>query len=473
MQAHHAASPLDAALKALREKESYGALPSSASTAQPVSRVMSGASPTFSLLPIESHQPGSHFRALNLSASGIRALNLSASELNSSPSPVTLDPQPALHGGLQPPLSTASGGGFLTVQLPLSSARPTLSAAVSREAELRHVADDQMLPNGDYDAEFDFSPFTQRGAAGTAAKTGQETTLTVHCIFGYEPYHKMLPDARLKLFHFIKRALYTHREADRVALSFWCPARASSLQSSDNVLSVPNVMNFGRHSITHSFLDDFFSCALEMHSLNLLDAGDFAYHVFHSFSDVVPSLGRMHNENKSTQRWEIGSDIENVLFYKSVFQDIPAYAEYYCATAMQARNSSTQHALICMGGDISSLFVIKTAIEQGTIVFIVAQTGKLADCIAEVVHMQKQSKEQSEIAASLAHILKRCTGRDEGGSDTGDIWLHVSILQLKSNHLLAAISFDFCSLTGFSPKFSSLESARRSCSSRAVPSCMS
>jgi hypothetical protein len=168
----------------------------------------------------------------------------------------------------------------------------------------------------------------------------------------------------------------------------------------------------------------------------------------------------MHNENKSTQRWEISTDIGNVLFHKSsLFQDIAAYAKDYCATAMQARDSSMQHALICMGGDISSLFAIKAAIERGTIVFVISQTGKLANCIAEVAHMQKQSKQQSEIAASLAHILKRCTGPEEGVSDTGGVWLHVSIIQTHAFVYHRLISF--WQLDGLQPEvfFSAISQA--------------
>ncbi len=275
-----------------------------------------------------------------------------------------------------------------------------------------------------------FAQFVPSGSNGSTTEQEDERTLKVHFIAGCVPHHTMLPDARLKLFQFIKKTLYSHStDADRVNVSFWCPCRSRSSQSAS--LTLPNIPNFGRHSSRHSFVDDVFSCALEMHSLNLLHPDDFEYHVYHSYLDVAASLGEVRGctDSKSEHIWNMNPHMQNVFLHKSVFADVSDFASHYSATAMQTQDVNIQHAVMCLGGDLSSLFAIKAAIAQGIHVFIMSQTGKLADCISRAWHMQKEkSTHHSELLASLTSMLKHSTDDDEGAVDSERIWLHVSTI---------------------------------------------
>jgi hypothetical protein len=96
---------------------------------------------------------------------------------------------------------------------------------------------------------------------------------------------------------------------------------------------------------------------------------------------------------------------------------------------MQPQDDNTQHAVICLGGDLSSLFAIKGAISQGIHVFIMSQTGKLSDCISRAWQMQQdKSTHHSEILAGVTSILKHSTSHGEGAADSEHIWLHVSTI---------------------------------------------
>ena len=132
-------------------------------------------------------------------------------------------------------------------------------------------------------------------------------------------------------------------------------------------------------------------------------------------------------------------------------------------SVMRASDSSIHHILICMGGDLSSLFAIKSAIEKGLVIFVIAQTGKLANCIAALRKMHDNATQRSEILASLSIILKRSTGHDSGAgldASNDEIWLHVSIIKsfqcISDLQLFVSTSPSFCSLTAVSPNFSSL-----------------
>jgi hypothetical protein len=168
-----------------------------------------------------------------------------------------------------------------------------------------------------------------------------------------------------------------------------------------------------------------------MHSLNLLHPDDFEYHLYHSYLDVAASLGDVRDslESKSEQVWDMNPLMQSVFLHKSVFADVSDFAEHYCATAMQPQDDNTQHAVICLGGDLSSLFAIKGAISQGIHVFIMSQTGKLSDCISRAWQMQQdKSTHHSEILAGVTSILKHSTSHGEGAADSEHIWLHVSTI---------------------------------------------
>jgi hypothetical protein len=255
----------------------------------------------------------------------------------------------------------------------------------------------------------------------------------LHIVFGCDPYHSMLPNAHIKLFNFIKDALYALRiDSGRTAFSFWSPCSPSQSPrpSADN-LHVPNVLNFGRHSSHHSFLDDVVSCAIEMHSTVLPQTCNFAYHVFHSYDDVCASQGvinTMETPSSSTKRWTLPPNIDNIYFHKSECHDVMTGAELYCATAMRSAGGNAQHAAVCMGGDLGSIFVIKSAIEKGIQVFVIQQTGKLADCIAALKEMQNLSMQRSEILSNLLFMLQNCTSHDQSDS-TDKSWLYVSCIR--------------------------------------------
>jgi hypothetical protein len=407
---------VETALKALREKESVFTNDlSRPSTAQPTSSFIFASSPAVSSPSVATSQ---------LSSS-----RLSASEFHAfPPRNALLETQASAIAHWRGPQAAACPPPSFEALPPCrdASAETRLSGGNCNVDDESVDLEDDHLPSLDA-----FSPFTTHGASGcSATDTNYEKILMVHCTFGCAPDHYMLPDAHLKLSLFIKHALYElghSTDADRVAISFWCPHAPSSAH-----LAVPNIPNFGRHTAVHSFLDDFFNCALEMHSLNQLHANDFAYHVFHSYNTVKASLGSVSKcscSACSVQCWQINQDFGNVFFHRSFFDDMSAYADHYSATVMTTGDSHLQHALICMGGDLTTLFAIKAAIQQDIIVFVIAQTGKLADCIAEVRQMQNNSKLRSEILACLSTILKSCTGLDGVNGSPQGVWLHVSASQ--------------------------------------------
>jgi hypothetical protein len=426
MQAKQSSSGLDKAIEALLQR---GFPPESMSHA---SRASSTIPPSdLNSLPSHVFKPNS---AISISASSVLAddttrrevLGLSASEVSGSPAKdVVFDTrsEAALRQQLHHIAATQSPNG---------NSQSSFAASRSGSSFKLHAVDrDSIEPDREKPAVFpSFSQFVPSGANGSTTE-GDERTLKVHFVAGCVPYHTMLPDARLKFFQFIKKTLYSHStNADRVNVSFWTPCRSRSVQSAS--LALPNVQNFGRHSRRHSFVDDILSCALEMHTLNLLHPDDFEYHVHHSYLDVAASVGELRgsSDSKSEQIWSINPHMQNVFLHKAVFADVSDFAGHYSATEMQAQDDSTQHALICLGGDLSSLFAIKAAIAQGINVFIISPTGKLADCISRAWHMQKEkSTQHSELLSNLTSMLKQSTGSDEEAVNSERIWLHVSTFQ--------------------------------------------
>jgi hypothetical protein len=243
-------------------------------------------------------------------------------------------------------------------------------------------------------------------------------TLMLHFVAGFTPMHSMPSNARIELFNFMKQSFFMSRpsDCDRVAYSFWLhSAPRPDNPSIETTMNVPMQENFGRHSdVHHSFFDDFISCMLEMRDLHLPQFAEYGCHVFHSYDKIVPSQGEIDDVPfgaKKAKRWkEILPGSENVYFHKCPL-DLTASVEYYKATSMNTSDSNLNHAVICMGGDLSSLLVIKSALEKGISVFFIAKTGKLADCISEVRRMQK-SYQRPEILANLICDLKRCTSAD-------------------------------------------------------------
>ena len=266
-------------------------------------------------------------------------------------------------------------------------------------------------------------------------------TLMLHFVAGFSPMHSMLSNARIELFNFMKQSFFMSRpsDCDRVAYSFWLHSVPRPEHADDGTtMHVPMQENFGRHSeVHHSFFDDFISCMLEMRDLHLPQFAEYSCHVFHSYDRVVPSQGEIDDVDfgaKKAKRWkDILPGRESVYFHKSPL-DLTASAEYYNTTSMNTSDSNLNHAVICMGGDLSSLLVIKSALEKGISVFFIAKTGKLADCISEVRRMQK-SYQRPEILANLICDLKRCTSADPlAPSQPDDVnrpeynstWLYVS-----------------------------------------------
>jgi hypothetical protein len=500
MQPQTASFPLGQAFEDLRSTDAsllspsnFLSVPFYGKTQGISDRVVSGPSPQIpSFATLRSHTSTS-------TGAGAGALSFSASEVSEFPSrDVTIDAQFVFARQ-----SSAGTGAFGFSASEVSEfpthgvkidARPPLfpsDSSFEMHRTSRSLApapiqdftsdDDVDVVSAEVDEAFAWDPFSPELHTWSPDEKNSEKSLMVHFVVGSAPFHSMLPDARLKLFNFIKRALFTHStDSDRVAVSFWCPYKASA---ADSDLKVPQFLNFGKHSIVHSFLDDFFSCALEMHSTQLLQSVDFAYHVFHSQRSVTASEGlidkvRYGSRKKKSQRWKING-LENVYFHRSAPADFLADAEHYCSTMMRESDSSIHHILICMGGDLSSLFAIKSAIEKGLVIFVIAQTGKLANCIAALRKMHDNATQRSEILASLSIILKRSTGHDSGAgldASNDEIWLHVSIIQsfqcISDLQPFVSTSPSFCSLTAVSPNFSSLPLARRSCSSWSAPWCM-
>ncbi len=284
--------------------------------------------------------------------------------------------------------------------------------------------------------ESESSPFS-------TALHADKSTFLVHFVFGCSPLHSMIPDARLKLLNFIKQGLFARCiEAGRGAFLFRFPGTALAADSASfERLTVPNIANFGRHSIRHSFFDDVFSCALEMHTLQLLHASDFAYHIFHSCDEVdaspkLTTSSKPASSDDTSNGWALPPSLGKIHFIKSIRRSFAVSAKWYSKTVMQAADGSSQHAVICMGGDLSSIFVIKSAIEKGIIVFFIKRTGKLADCIAELKQMQQKSMQRSEMLATLMFTLRQVTGHD-GSVDASDsnVWLHVSAAPLQHTYL--------------------------------------
>jgi hypothetical protein len=246
-------------------------------------------------------------------------------------------------------------------------------------------------------------------------------TLMLHFVAGFTPTHSMPSNARVELFNFMKQSFFMSRpsDCDRVAYSFWLHSAPRpdnpTIDDETTTMHVPMQENFGRHSDAHhSFFDDFISCMLEMLDLHLPQFAEYGCHVFHSYDKVVPSQGEIDDVPfgaKKAKRWKnILPGSENIYFHKCPL-DLTASAEYYEATSMNTSDSNLNHAVICMGGDLSSLLVVKSALEKGIPVFFIAKTGKLADCISEVRRMQK-SYQRPEILANLICDLKRCTSAD-------------------------------------------------------------
>lgn len=279
--------------------------------------------------------------------------------------------------------------------------------------------------------ESESSPFS-------AALHADKSTFLVHFVFGCNPLHSMIPDARLKLLNFIKQGLFARCiEAGRGAFLFRFPGTAFAADTASfERLTVPNIANFGRHSIRHSFFDDVFCCALEMHCLQLLPASDFAYHIFHS-CDEVDADPKLTSSSHTSDGWALPPSLGKIHFIKSIRRSFAESAKWYSKTVMQAADCNSQHAVILMGGDISSIFVIKSAIEKGIVVFCIQHTGKLADCIADLKQMQRKSMQRSEMLATLMFTLRHVTAHD-GSVDAADsnVWLYVSTAPLPVLQLL-------------------------------------
>jgi len=178
------------------------------------------------------------------------------------------------------------------------------------------------------------------------------------------------------------------------------------------------------------------------------------YHVFHSYDDVVAGQGTIQSVkygSGTALRWKI-NNLDRVYFHQELDTDLLANVEFYCSKVMAASDSS--HALICMGGDISTIFAIKSAIEKGMVIFVIDQTGKLSNCIALLRQMQHKSVPSSEILANLLIFLKRCTSYVNSSTDddapTDELWLHVRIV---NHHVSAHVSLiPFLQLDGRQPE---------------------
>jgi hypothetical protein len=337
--------------------------------------------------------------------------------------------------------STSNAGQISADDFSVDSHSPMSCSHAASLEDAPHISagsrcsllEDSVVDGSDVDDASEWYAFPQSESYPCPAANQRDAShITLHFVFGHNPDHSMVPDARLKLFNFIKHALYVpYVGCDRAAFSFWCPRALRPLHgASVQHLEVPNFADFGRHSVVHSFLDDVFSCAIEMHSTDLLHTSNFAYHVFHSFEAVTTSLGSIENvqyHSRSAQRWIMPRNINSVYFHKSGRRGMRESAELYCATAMQSRGGSTRHAVVVMGGDLSSVFVIKSAIEKGVPIFVIQQTGKLADCIADVKSVQSSSMQRQDVLATLLFTLKYCSCNDSVG-DSDDSWLHVSFI---------------------------------------------
>jgi hypothetical protein len=141
---------------------------------------------------------------------------------------------------------------------------------------------------------------------------------------------------------------------------------------------------------------------------------------------------------------------------------------------MHTSDSRIKHAVICMGGDVSSILLILYAIQKGISIFVIAQTGRLSDCIADLRDILERSANDPTILAQFTKKLQRCTCTDSA-SQSDDRWLRVSAESYtKRARSLITVDCDCCCRSRGSCTTSfSLQYPKPSCISRGVLQCTS